>query len=233
MMNKFKVSQVDQLNQILRKTTLLSIPMLCLLLVATPAFAHHPMGGKTPSDFFQGFLSGLAHPVIGFDHLVFVISIGLLAVTKKQGIVIPIVFALAAMLGTVLHLVSFSLPAVELFVSGSVLLFGILIIMKNNPNTMTIALIGAIAGLFHGYAYGEAIFGAETTPLLAYLAGFTIVQLVISLSAFWIGKTISAKRENEPQSSSKLRSAGLVICGVGLTLLANQIIGLIFPVANG
>ena len=32
------------------------------LLVSLPAFAHHGMGGATPSTFVQGFLSGLAHP---------------------------------------------------------------------------------------------------------------------------------------------------------------------------
>ena len=30
----------------------------------------------------------------------------------------------------------------------------------------------ALAGLFHGYAYGEAIVGAESTPLGAYLATY-------------------------------------------------------------
>src|SRR5215510_12231222 len=39
-----------------------------LSLFATSAFAHHVMGGKTPSTFVEGLLSGVGHPVIGPDH---------------------------------------------------------------------------------------------------------------------------------------------------------------------
>ena len=65
-----------------------------LLVVASPASAHHPMGGKMPSTFFEGFLSGLAHPLIGVDHLAFIVAVGLFAAIKPQGILIPIFFVL-------------------------------------------------------------------------------------------------------------------------------------------
>ena len=65
-----------------------------LLVVASPASAHHAMGGKMPSTFFEGFLSGLAHPVIGVDHLAFIVSVGLFAAINPQGILIPIFFVL-------------------------------------------------------------------------------------------------------------------------------------------
>jgi urease accessory protein len=117
-----------------------------------------------------------------------------------------------------------------LFVSGSILVFGILLARKNSFNTVAIASLSAIAGLFHGYAYGESIVGAQTTPLLAYLIGFTIVQLAVSLSAFWIGNTIVFNRDENQPTSNNLRSAGLVIFGVGLAFFVPQIIGIIFPV---
>ena len=40
----------------------------------------------------------------------------------------------------------------------------------------------ATGGLVHGYAYAESIIGAETTPLVAYLAGFGTVQLIVCLA---------------------------------------------------
>ena len=55
-----------------------------ILIPAFPVLAHHPNGGETPSNFIQGFLSGLGHPVIGIDHLVFVVAIGLLAALSKK-----------------------------------------------------------------------------------------------------------------------------------------------------
>lgn len=147
-----------------------------LLLVASPAMAHHAIGGRTPSNFFEGFLTGLAHPLIGPDHFAFIVAVGLLAAIKRQGILIPIAFILSAMLGTGLHVLGFSLPGAELLVSGSILLLGILLVMKGSPNTSMIIALAAISGIFHGYAYGESIFGAKVTPLLAYLMGFTTIQ---------------------------------------------------------
>jgi urease accessory protein len=231
MMNRLKISGVVCLSKVLQQARLLAVSMLALVSLATPALAHHAMGGKMPSNFFQGFMSGIAHPLIGPDHLAFIVSVGLLAATRKQGILIPVAFVVAAMLGTGLHLAKLNVPGVELFVSGSILLFGILLTLKNRVNTFTVVGLSVIAGLFHGYAYGESIFGAEMTPLLAYLTGFSVIQLVVSLSAFWIGRAILLGRESENQpSSNKFRSAGLVICGVGLAFFVSQVTSILFPV---
>jgi urease accessory protein len=230
-MNKFKTSKIFGSSKLFGQARLFTFLMLALLSVATPAFAHHAMGGKMPSNFVGGFLSGLAHPLIGSDHFAFIIAVGLLAVTRQQGIFIPVAFILTAMLGTGLHLAKLNVSGVELFVSGSILLFGILLATKNNLNTATVVGLSAIAGIFHGYAYGESIVGAETTPLLAYLAGFTVVQLAVSLSVFWIAKAVIFNRSEHQPISNNLRSAGLVISGVGLAFFVSQVIGTIFPVS--
>ncbi len=201
------------------------------LVAASPASAHHPMGGKIPSNFFEGFLSGLAHPVIGVDHLAFIVTIGLFAATKSQGIFIPLAFVLSAMLGAGIHLLGASLPVVELIVSTSILLFGILLTIKNSPNLLVMISLSSVAGLFHGYAYGEAIFGAQTTALVAYLAGFTVIQLVISSTAFFIGQKVL--KGDFGQISPNLRSAGLIICGIGAAFLASNISSLIIPAPKG
>ena len=199
-----------------------------LLLVAFPASAHHGMGEELPTDFFQGFISGIAHPLIGIDHFAFVVSVGLLAATQQKGIFIPISFVLAAMLGTGIHLAGFNTSGVELWVSGSVLLFGILLSLKNRPNTTTIVLLSAIAGIFHGYAYGESIFGAESTPLLAYLLGFTVIQLVVAMTVFSLSKKFLSGESQLPL----WRSTGLVLSGVGLAFLSSAIINVIFPLVK-
>jgi urease accessory protein len=230
-MNKFNVFRSNRSTTVFQQAGLFFVSMLALLSIATPALAHHAMGGKMPSNFFEGFMAGIAHPLIGPDHFAFIVAVGLLAITRRQGILIPVAFVLSAMLGTGLHLAKLNVPGVELFVSGSILLFGILLVMKDRLNTATIVGLSAVAGLFHGYAYGEAIFGAEMTPLLAYLAGFTVIQLVVSYAAFWIGRATVLGRASENQpTTDKLRSAGLVICGVGLAFFVSQVVGIIFPV---
>ena len=66
---------------------------------ATPAFAHHMMGGKLPSTFGEGFLSGLGHPVIGLDHLAFIVAAGVIAGAAGLGLWMPAVFVAASIFG--------------------------------------------------------------------------------------------------------------------------------------
>jgi urease accessory protein len=192
-----------------------------------PALAHHAMGGGLPTTFAQGLLSGIAHPIIGPDHFAFIVAIGLLAATKPQGVLIPLAFIFTAMMGTGAHLMQWSLPGVELFVSGSILLFGILLALRNSPKTVTIAALSSLAGLFHGYAYGESIFGAEPTPLIAYLIGFTIIQLVVAGTAFCLGQQFFAQRIGH--TLPRFRSAGLVISGIGVAFFLSQLVEILLP----
>jgi len=201
------------------------------LVFASPASAHHPMGGRVPSNFFEGFMSGLAHPVIGLDHLAFIVAVGLFAALKPQGFLIPLSFVLSAMFGTGLHLMGVNLPVVELVVPASILLFGVFLTTKTSPNALVMIALSAVSGLFHGHAYGEAIFGAQTTALVSYLVGFTLIQLVISGSAFLVGQKVL--KGDFSQVSPSLKSAGLVICGIGATFLASNISALLLPVPKG
>jgi urease accessory protein len=221
-MNKLKFWKLVRIDRRFQQVIMIAMLVIGLLLTATPVLAHHMMGSKMPANFWQGLLSGIGHPLIRPDHLAFIIAVGLLAAMKRQGFLIPISFVLAAMLGTGIHLANLSLWGVELFVSASILLFGILLVIKDRITTSVAASLAAIAGIFHGYAYGESIFGAETTPLLAYLIGFTLIQISISLVAFWIGKKILFQRTTEP-NSARLRPAGWVLCGVGLAFLMAQL----------
>ncbi|NEO92981.1 MAG: urease accessory protein UreJ, partial [Moorea sp. SIO3G5] len=81
-----------------------------ILSTAQQAMAHHPFGGETPDNFITGFLSGLGHPVIGFDHLAFVIAVGLIAAGFSSGFLIPGAFVLTTLVGTGIHLLGMDLP---------------------------------------------------------------------------------------------------------------------------
>lgn len=185
-----------------------------------PALAHHPFGGETPNNLLTGFLSGLGHPIIGLDHFAFVVAIGLLAALKnKLGIFIPIAFTLATAIGTIIHLQSIDLPIAEVIIALSVITAGIALAV-DKFNLSSLIILSSIAGIFHGFAYGEAIFGAEMTPLSGYLLGFISIQLVVSAIAFYLGRlTVTSVHHN---TSLALRFAGCVIAGIGLTLISNQ-----------
>ena len=72
--------------------------------------------------------------------------------------------------------------------------------------------------MFHGYAYGEAIVGAQPTPLVAYLVGFTLVQGLIAIAASALCQRIVSQRRRF--GLLLIRLVGCVICGVGAALLA-------------
>ena len=201
-----------------------SIISFSFLLGHNPAMAHHPFGGNTPTNFWQGFLSGLGHPIIGVDHFAFVVAVGLLAALKSQGgMAIPIAFIGATLAGTGIHLLEIDLPAVETSIAFSVLIFGIMLAMRRTPNSRWIVGLGLVAGIFHGYAYGEAIIGAQMTPLVAYLSGFAAIQLGVAMLAFWLGK-LMLNRVVE-QTSLPLRFAGFTLCGAGVAFLSSTLLG--------
>jgi urease accessory protein len=151
------------------------------LAAASQASAHHAMGGRTPETLFQGFTSGLAHPVIGVDHLAFLIVVGLLAFGLRAPgrFLLPGVFVATTVAGTLVHLGAADLPMAEAVIALSVLLGGLLVLARTQLPALLLSLMVGAAGVYHGYAYGESIVGAESTPLLAYLAGFASVQYVL------------------------------------------------------
>jgi urease accessory protein len=201
----------------LRRTALTAFAVL-LATVGT-ASAHHVMGGGLPSNFSQGLLSGLGHPVIGADHLAFLIAVGIAVGVGGLSLALPIVFVAASAIGVALHVYGLDVPGAELIIAASVIFAGIVIARGRELPLAAWAALFAVAGLAHGYAYGESIFGAEPTPLFAYLAGLVVIQ-----SALTIGVALVARRSGAEVSALAPRLVGAAIVGVGLTALVGQIV---------
>lgn len=209
--------------QISKIIGIVSTISLILGFSSLPALAHHPFGGQTPSNFWEGFLSGLGHPVIGIDHLTFVIAVGLMAGLLRYGLALPFAFIITAIAGTGLHIMGINLPLPELMIAGSVLLFGGLLAWgKTLPPMVMIGLAG-IAGLFHGYAYGEAIIGADMNPLAAYLLGFSCIQGAIAYGAYGVSNYWQ-QRSTSLHGALNLRFAGFLIAGAGIAFTAGQLL---------
>ncbi len=117
----------------------------------------------------------------------FVIGIGLAASFLSRGLAMPAIFRGRHPAG---HRHPPSWPSVcrwlRVVISASVLLLGVMIFVKRSQPLAIWASLFVVAGIFHGYAYGEAIIGAEATPLVSYLAGFAITQYLIAGAAFLI-----------------------------------------------
>ncbi|MGB0926172.1 MAG: HupE/UreJ family protein, partial [Pikeienuella sp.] len=61
-------------------------------MAATPALAHHPLGGMPMETFAHGVLSGIGHPLLGFDHLFFVLAVGVAALFTGRALTAPLAF---------------------------------------------------------------------------------------------------------------------------------------------
>lgn len=190
-----------------------------LLLTVDPASAHHVMDGGLPSTFGQGFLSGLGHPVIGLDHLAFLIAVGVAVGAGGLNLGLPVLFVAASALGVGAHVGGFALPGAELIVAGSVVIVGLMVASGRVVPLAGWAALFGVAGLAHGYAYGESIFGAEPAPLGAYLLGLVMIQ-----SALSVGVALVFRRTDLGVSAIAPRLAGAVVLGVGLTAMIGQLL---------
>jgi urease accessory protein len=193
--------------------------VLAALSLAGPAFAHHPMGGAMPATFAQGLLSGLGHPVIGFDHLAAVVAVGCIASAHGSGARIVIGYVVAMMAGVAVHLMGASLPGAELWVALSVIALGAVLVARSDLGTGAALALFAVVGLLHGYALGESIYGAEQTPLVAYLIGLAVIQSAIALAAMSLGRLITRRIAE----AAPLRLIGAGIAGIGLAIVVQQI----------
>lgn len=196
-----------------------------LSLLPSLAFAHHPGGGEAPQTLFEGLLSGLAHPVIGLDHLAFVVGVGLLAAITPHRFTAPLVFVVATVLGTLLHLMAIDLPAAEFVIALSVAAIGVLALSGRPVAFPAVAALFAVAGLFHGYAYGEAVVGARTDAILAYLVGFAAIQYAVAVAAGHVAVALLGKGRAARENFG-LRVTGGMVAGAGGIILGEQLLGL-------
>lgn len=201
----------------------LIITAAAALLLSGAAQAHHFMDDALPQTFTQGLLSGLGHPLIGLDHAAFIVASGFFLALLDRGMIGVLVLIGSTLVGAAMHLLGIDVPGGEVGIALSVILIGALVIARGKIELTWMAAGLTVAGVLHGHAYAESIFGAEPAPLGAYLAGFSLIQLVVASAAFWIHRRIIAARE----SWAKPVAVGLggAVGAVGIVFLALNIAG--------
>jgi urease accessory protein len=174
------------------------------------AWAHHFMENELPRTFAQGFLSGLGHPIVGLDHFAFIVAAGFFLALVPRGLWGIAALIVGSLAGAALHLAGVDIPGGEAAVALSVIIIGAVLIGRYRIEFRWVMAALAIAAILHGHAYAESIFGAEPAPLAAYLAGFSLIQLAIASTAFFL------HRHLPPQTAIVL---GSVVGAVGLVFL--------------
>ena len=189
------------------------------------ALARSPFHGRRkPQDLLKGFLSGVGHPIIGIDHLAFIGLVGLGSALLGAKKLPAATFVAATLIGYPI-ITGVSVPFVEITIALSILFVAGFIIFGGILNNLAQTIIFGTAGLFHGWAYGNAIIGAETAPLLSYLFGLGLTLCIIALLVLWTALKIWQVQSGQ---TFQPRIAAGVCLGVGITFFIEQIEGLAF-----
>ncbi|MBK1989369.1 HupE/UreJ family protein [Sphaerospermopsis aphanizomenoides BCCUSP55] len=177
----------------------------------------------TISNSWEGFIWGIADPVIGLDRLAGILALGLLSTKLIRGTWISIFFVFSSLLGQILHLFQLNLQGAEIIVALCTIIFGVLLIIPTQISWLGCAFLSVTAGLSQGYTDSQAIMGTQILTLVPYLIGVTLTQIAIVMSARKIGSIITQNVINQILPKT-LRWVGLTFCAIGIVFLGNAII---------
>src|SRR5262244_3572600 len=177
--------------------------MFLLLIMAVPALAHEGSGTG-------GFIGGFSHPLLGPDHIVAMVAVGLWGAFLGAPAIwlLPIVFPLVMAFGGVLGILGVPLPGVEIGIAASAIVLGLMVAFAARPPLAVAAvLVGAFA-IFHGHAHGtELPIGADA---FAFSMGFVMATGTLHLAGIAFGGL-----SHWPAGRIAVRVAGGVICLLG------------------
>jgi len=204
-----------------------------LAMIATPALAHHPLGGLPMETFNHGLLSGIGHPLLGFDHLFFVIAVGIAALYTGFARLAPAAYIAAMLAGCLMMSLGAGLPVREVVIALSLLVVGAVLLSGRSLGIVSAMVLFAGFGLFHGSAFGDTIASQEAAMgpqvLIGYLIGLGVLQYLIALGAGFVVKNFLKATE---ASAVNARLAGALIAGVGVYLTLENLEGFAFEMLN-
>ena len=191
-----------------RFSTIFCLTIFITLISNSLASAHSGEG------ITGGFLSGLAHPVFGWDHVVAMVAVGLWgAVLGRPAIwILPIVFPLVMAIGAAMGVAGIPVPFIETGIALSGVLLGLMILfMIKAPMAIAAVLVGLFA-IFHGHAHGTEL--PEAANPIAYAVGFVIATGLLHLAGIVIGTLMASE-----MGKWVVRAGGALIALVGAAFL--------------
>lgn len=185
-------------------------PTLAAMLTPTLAFAHTGVGDT------HGIVHGFMHPVTGLDHILAMVTVGILAwqLGGRALWALLTAFVAAMVVGGALGVAGVDVPFVELGIALSVVVLGAAVALGvRAPLALAIGLVGFFA-IFHGHAHGTEM--PDDADGLAYGIGFMLGTALLYLAGIGLGFLIG--RFAESRGQSYVRGAGGLICIAGLLI---------------
>lgn len=187
--------------------------LLTILAIPSIAFAHADAAGVT-----GGFISGLTHPLFGWDHVTAMVAVGLWGffLGRPAIWVLPVVFPLVMAFGGVLGLMGVPIPAIETGIAVSSIVLGLLIALAIKAPLWVAAIIVGAFAIFNGHAHGTELPTAANP--LAYSAGF-----VISTGLLHLGGIAFGELARFSWGSYVVRAGGALIALAGVGFLTGAV----------
>jgi len=188
------------------KTT---VGLFLFLLSASVAYAH-----SDAATLQGGFSSGFLHPMLGLDHVVAMVAVGLWgAFLGKPAIwILPIVFPLVMAFGGALGIVGINIPSVETGIALSGVVLGLAVAFALRPPIWVAAIVVGAFAIFHGHAHGTELPNAAS-PLI-YSIGFVIGTGLLHLAGIAFGELTRWS-----WGEKLVRVGGVVIALIGVGFL--------------
>lgn len=166
-----------------------------------------------------GIFAGLLHPILGIDHLLAMITVGLLSAQMGGRAIwtVPATFVSVMALGGILGILGIPLPFVEYGIALSVVVLGIALLARKKISIPLAMIFVGLFALFHGHAHGTELPALSETALdvFAYVFGFLVATAGLHL----IGALTGQMAVNTPRGSSVLRYSGALIAAAGVYLV--------------
>jgi urease accessory protein len=159
-----------------------------LLLILFCLFAGLPELALAHSEHDgQSFMSGFLHPLLGPDHLLAMLSVGIISalIGGRAVFWVPAIFVSAMLLGGTIGATGVELPHVEFGIALSVLLLGAgITVPRRFPVWLVMGVVGFF-GVLHGNAHGVEMPQAAAPAF--YSLGFVAATSMIHLIGVGIG----------------------------------------------
>jgi urease accessory protein len=172
----------------------------------------HPIPGNS------GAVEGFLHPLLGLDHLLAMVTVGLLSAQLGGRAIwtVPLSFVVVMAMGGLAGIVGVPLPLVEYGIAFSVIALGVVLFAKRRiPEAAAVIAVGFFA-LFHGHAHGAELPSAagDTLFAAAYVLGF----LTATAGLHVIGALLGYMALRSMRGALVLRLAGLSIALMGVVI---------------
>lgn len=178
--------------------------------IATAAQAHS-------GEDIGGFMSGVMHPISGWDHVVAMVAVGLWgAFLGPPAIwILPVVFPLVMAFGGALGVLGVPVPYVETGIALSAVVLGLAVAVALRAPLWVAAVIVGIFAVFHGHAHGTELPGAANP--FAYALGFVVATGCLHVLGITFGLVT-----RWPAGRVLVRACGAAIALAGMAFLTGN-----------